>query len=54
MVFKSSKKLSTNRKKIDEPTIAERADMAIRHLKMALDWKGDVLGVLETRRHYGT
>ncbi|MCH1444230.1 MAG: tRNA-dihydrouridine synthase, partial [Flavobacteriaceae bacterium] len=41
-------------KKIDEPTIAERAEMAIRHLKMALDWKGDVLGVLETRRHYGT
>ena len=41
-------------KKIDEPSIAERAEMAIRHLKMALEWKGDVLGVLETRRHYGT
>ena len=41
-------------KKIEEPSIAERAEMAIRHLKMALEWKGDVLGVLETRRHYGT
>src|SRR5210317_943615 len=41
-------------KKIDEPTISERAEMAIRHLKMAINWKGDVLGVLETRRHYGT
>ena len=41
-------------KKINEPSIAERAEMAIRHLKMALEWKGDVLGVLETRRHYGT
>ena len=40
-------------KKIEEPTIAERAEMAIRHLKMAIDWKGNVLGVLETRRHYG-
>ena len=41
-------------KKINEPSIAERAEMAIRHLKMALEWKGDVLGVLETRIHYGT
>jgi len=41
-------------KKIEEPSIAERAEMAIRHLKMALEWKGDVLGVLETRRYYGT
>ena len=41
-------------KKIEEPSIAERAEMAIRHLKMALEWKGDVLGVPETRRHYGT
>ena len=27
--------------------------MAIRHLKMAVEWKGEILGVLETRRHYG-
>ena len=26
--------------------------MAERHLKMAIDWKGEKLGVLETRRHY--
>ena len=26
--------------------------MAERHLKMAIDWKGETLGVLETRRHY--
>ena len=29
------------------------AEMAKRHLKMAVDWKGEILGVLETRRHYG-
>ncbi|MDG1229441.1 MAG: tRNA dihydrouridine synthase DusB, partial [Candidatus Actinomarina sp.] len=39
--------------KKQEPTIAERAEMAIRHLKMAVEWKGEILGVLETRRHYG-
>ena len=26
--------------------------MARRHLQMAIDWKGDKLGVFETRRHY--
>ena len=44
--------LKTGEKK-QEPTIVERADTAIRHLKMAVEWKGEVLGVLETRRHYG-
>jgi nifR3 family TIM-barrel protein len=34
------------------PTIYERIVMAERHLKMAIDWKGEKLGVLETRRHY--
>ena len=41
--------LKTGDKK-QEPTIAERAEMAIRHLKMSVEWKGEVLGVLETRR----
>ena len=44
--------LKTGEKK-QEPTIADRAEMAIRHLKMAVEWKGEILGVLETRRHYG-
>ena len=39
--------------KREEPTIEKRAEMAIRHLNMAIEWKGEVLGVLETRRHYG-
>jgi len=34
------------------PTIAERVDAARRHLEMAIAWKGETLGVLETRRHY--
>lgn len=37
----------------NEPGIAEKAKMAKRHLEMAVEWKGEVLGVLETRRHYG-
>jgi nifR3 family TIM-barrel protein len=33
-------------------SMTERVEAARRHLKMAIDWKGEVLGVLETRRHY--
>ena len=44
--------LSTGNKK-QEPGISDKARMAKRHLEMAVKWKGEVLGVLETRRHYG-
>jgi tRNA-dihydrouridine synthase B len=33
-------------------SIEERVDAARRHLQMAIDWKGETLGVFETRRHY--
>ena len=33
-------------------TISERVAMAKRHLEMAIGWKGERLGVYETRRHY--
>ena len=34
------------------PTLEERVAAARRHLQMAIDWKGEKLGVFETRRHY--
>ncbi|MGR7812732.1 tRNA dihydrouridine synthase DusB [Lacinutrix undariae] len=33
-------------------SLEERVDAARRHLQMAIDWKGETLGVFETRRHY--
>jgi len=33
-------------------TISERVAMAKRHLEMAIEWKGEKLGIYETRRHY--
>ena len=33
-------------------SLAERVEAARRHLQMSIDWKGEVLGVFETRRHY--
>jgi tRNA-dihydrouridine synthase B len=35
-----------------KPTMVERVEVARRHLQMAIDWKGETLGVFETRRHY--
>lgn len=34
------------------PTMEERVQVARKHLQMAVDWKGEHLGVFETRRHY--
>lgn len=33
-------------------SLEERVEAARRHLQMAIDWKGEKLGVFETRRHY--
>lgn len=37
---------------MDPPTLKDRVVVAKRHLEMSIAWKGEVLGVLETRRHY--
>lgn len=34
------------------PSIEQRVSVARRHLEMSVAWKGEILGVLETRRHY--
>ena len=36
---------------MDKPSIQDRVALAKRHLEMSI-LKGDVIGVLETRRHY--
>ena len=38
--------------KLPTPGMEERVEAARRHLQMAIDWKGEKLGVFETRRHY--
>ncbi len=37
---------------IKEPSIDQRVKVARKHFEMSLDWKGETLGVLETRKHY--
>ncbi len=50
--FKEVKHYFKTGEHLPPPTIAERVEVARRHLQMAIDWKGDRLGVVETRRHY--
>lgn len=35
-----------------KPTMKERLDLCREHLEFSLRWKGDLLGIVETRRHY--
>lgn len=37
---------------LPKPTMKERLDLCREHLDFSLKWKGQVLGVVETRRHY--
>jgi nifR3 family TIM-barrel protein len=37
---------------LDPPNMEARVEAARRHLQMAIEWKGERLGVFETRRHY--
>jgi len=50
--FKQVKHFFETGNHLPEPTIKDRTEMARRHLKMAIEWKGEKLGVFETRRHY--
>ncbi|PNW30298.1 tRNA dihydrouridine synthase DusB [Formosa algae] len=50
--FKQVKHFFETGEHLDPITIQERVEAAKRHLQMAIDWKGEILGVFETRRHY--
>lgn len=50
--FKQVKHFFKHNDHLPPISIKERIYAAKRHLEMAISWKGEVLGVLETRRHY--
>ena len=50
--FKQIKYFFKTGKQLKPISMNERVEAARRHLQMAIDWKGETLGVLETRRHY--
>ena len=50
--FKQVKHFFNTGEHLAPVTLEERVDAARRHLQMSIDWKGEKLGVFETRRHY--
>mgnify|MGYP003631140953 FL=1 len=50
--FKQVKHFFNTGEHLGSISLEERVEAARRHLQMAIDWKGEILGVFETRRHY--
>ncbi len=50
--FKQVKHYFKTGEYLEPVSLEERVNAARRHLQMAIDWKGETLGVFETRRHY--
>jgi tRNA-dihydrouridine synthase len=50
--FKQVKHYFKTGEHLNPISLEERVEAARRHLQMAIDWKGEKLGVFETRRHY--
>ncbi|PIO47072.1 MAG: tRNA dihydrouridine synthase DusB [[Chlorobium] sp. 445] len=53
-IFREAKALMTTGVLPPPPTHHEKIHVAIEHLKMSLEWKGEKYGVLEMRRHYSS
>jgi tRNA-dihydrouridine synthase B len=51
-IFNEIKHFLKTGEKLAPPTLEDRVAAARAHLQMAIKWKGPVLGMLETRRHY--
>jgi nifR3 family TIM-barrel protein len=50
--FKQVKHFFETGEHLSPISLADRVEAARRHLQMSIDWKGEILGVFETRRHY--
>ena len=51
-IFNEIKHYLKTGEKLLAPTIEQRVAACKQHLERALEWKGPILGVVETRRHY--
>ncbi len=51
-IFREAVELAENGKRIAPPTIQERMQIAIRHLDLACQFKGEALAVREMRKHF--
>lgn len=52
-IFREIKHYITTGEHLEPPTLAERLAACKIHLEKSIAWKGEKLGILEMRRHYG-
>jgi len=51
-VFNEIKHFMATGEHLSSPDINQRVDACREHLRMSLEWKGPILGIVEMRRHY--
>jgi nifR3 family TIM-barrel protein len=51
--FRELKHYFATGEKLDPPSLEERMEVIMHHLRESMAWKGPKLGILEMRRHYG-
>lgn len=51
--FRELKHYFATGEKLDPPSLEERMEVIMHHLRASMTWKGPKLGILEMRRHYG-
>jgi nifR3 family TIM-barrel protein len=51
-IFREIKHFKETGEKLPPPSIDERVEVILQHLHRSVEWKGNVLGILEMRRHY--
>lgn len=51
-IFNEIKHFMATGKHLPPPSVQERVDVCKKHLQQSVNWKGQVVGILEMRRHY--
>src|SRR5215467_14312562 len=51
-IFREIKQYLLNRELLPLPAVEERVEICRTHLRKSVEWKGEILGILEMRRHY--
>ncbi|GAA4851612.1 tRNA dihydrouridine synthase DusB [Algivirga pacifica] len=51
-IFREIKHYMNTGELLPPPTLEERVNTCLKHLKFSVEWKGDRQGILEMRRHY--
>jgi tRNA-dihydrouridine synthase len=51
-IFNEIKHFMATGEHLDPPSLSARVDAAREHLKMSIQWKGEILGIVEMKRHY--